>query len=88
MPTVITRHRVGDFDTWIAGHQEREELFASAVSSFKTFQDSDDPNTVLMVMEVIDMEKMGALVNDPANNEIKARHTVIEPITLSMQVDV
>jgi len=88
MPTVITRHKVGDFDTWIAGHQEREELFASAISSFKTFQDSDDPNMVLMVMEVTDMEKLGALVNDPANDEIKARHTVIEPISVSMQVDV
>ena len=41
-----------------------------------------------MVMEVTDMEKLGALVNDPANDEIKARHTVIEPISVSMLVDV
>jgi len=38
--------------------------------------------------EVTYMEKIGAIMNDPANDEIKSRHTVIEPITLSMQVEV
>ena len=47
MATVIVRHKVGDFDTWISGHQERADLFASVVSSFKTFQDVDDPNSIV-----------------------------------------
>jgi len=88
MPTVIVRHKVGDFDTWIRGHQERADLFASAVSSFKTFQDVDDPNSIVMVMEVSDMDGLGALVNDPVNDEIKARHTVVDPILVSTQVEV
>ena len=88
MPTVIVRHKVGDFDTWINGHQERAELFASAVSSFTTFQDTDDSNSVVLVMEVTDMEAMQALVGDPSNDEIKQRHTVINPITVSMPVEV
>lgn len=43
MPTVVVRHKVGDFETWMKGHQERMQLFAPAVSSFQTFQDTDDP---------------------------------------------
>lgn len=84
MPTVVVRHKVGDIDTWLKGHQERVQLFAPAVSSFQTFQDSDDPKSVIMVMEVTDMEKLGALIADPKNQEAKDRHTVIEPIIVSM----
>lgn len=85
--TVVVRHKVGNIDTWLKGHQDRVELFAPAISSFKTFQDADDPKSVVMVLEVTDMEKLGALINDPKNKEIKDRHTVIEPIILSLPAD-
>jgi len=88
MATVVVRHKVGDFDTWLKGHEDRKALFAPAVSSFKTFQDADDPKTVVLVLEVTDMEKLGAIMNDPNVQEAKDRHTVIEPILLSMPVDV
>lgn len=88
MPTVIARHKVKDFDTWLKGHQERVDLFKPAVSSFKTFQDADDPQSVLLVMEVTDMDKLGSLISDPKNADVKSRHTVIEPIIVSMQVEV
>ena len=88
MSTVIVRHKVGDFDTWLKGHEDRVKIFAPAVSSFKTFQDQDDPQSVLLVLEVTDMEKLGALMNDPGIQEAKDRHTVKEPILLSTQVDV
>ena len=88
MATIVVRHKVGDFDTWLKGHQERAALFAPAVSSFKTFQDTDDPKSVSLVLEVTDMEKLGAIINDPKNQDAKNRHTVLEPILLSMQVDV
>jgi hypothetical protein len=58
MPTVVVRHKVGDFKTWLKGHEDRVRLFAPAVSSFKTFQDQDDPKSVLMVLEVTDMESL------------------------------
>lgn len=87
MATIVARHKVGDIDTWLKGHQDRVNLFAPAVSSFKTFQDTDDPNSVVLVIETTDLEKLGALINDPANAEIKARHTVIDPIIMSMPVD-
>ncbi len=87
MPTIVVRHKVRDIDTWLKGHQERVEIFAPALSSFKTFQDQDDPKSVILVLEVTDMEKMGAIMNDPNIQEAKDRHTVLEPIVMSMPVD-
>ena len=88
MPTVVVRHKVGDFETWLKGHDDRVKIFAPAVSSFKTFQDQDDPNSVVLVLEVTDMEKLGALMNDPGIQEAKDRHTVKEPLILSTQLSV
>ena len=88
MPTVVVRHKVGDFETWLKGHEDRVNIFSPAVSSFKTFQDQDDPKSVVLVLEVTDMEKLGALMNDPNIQEAKDRHTVQEPILLSTQVAV
>ncbi len=86
--TIVVRHKVGDIDKWLKGHQDRVELFAPAISSFKTFQDADDPKSVVLVLEVTDMEKLGAIMNDPNIQEAKDRHTVKEPIILSIQVAV
>jgi hypothetical protein len=88
MPTVVIRHKVGDFETWLKGHDDRVKIFAPAVSSFKTFQDQDDPTSVVLVLEVTDMEKLGALMNDPKVQEAKDRHTVKDPLILSMPVAV
>lgn len=87
MATIVVRHKVSDIDAWLKGHQERVELFAPAISDFKTFQDSDDPKSVVLVVEVTDMEKLGAIINDPKNQDTKDRHTVLEPIIMSMPVD-
>jgi hypothetical protein len=88
MATVVVRHKVGDFDTWLKGHEDRKKIFSPAVSSFKTFQDQDDPKSVILVLEVTDMEKLGAIINDPKIQEAKDRHTVKDPILLSTQVDI
>jgi hypothetical protein len=85
--TIVVRHKVRDIDAWVKGHQERVELFAPAIASFKTFQDMDDPNSVVLVIEVSDLEKLGAIINDPKNQEAKDRHTVLEPIIMSMPLD-
>ena len=88
MPTVVVRHKVGDFETWLKGHEDRVKIFSPAVSSFKTFQDQDDPTSVVLVLEVTNLEKLGAIINDPNIQEAKDRHTVKEPILLSTQVSV
>jgi len=88
MPTVIVRHKVDDIDAWLNGHQDRLELFAPAMSGFKTFQDTEDPNSVVLVVEVTDMEKFAAILQDPKNEQVKARHTVLDPIIMSVAVEV
>ncbi|MDQ6609950.1 MAG: hypothetical protein M3Y85_09035 [Bacteroidota bacterium] len=87
MPQVIVRHKVGDFDTWIKGHKERADLFSSFSSGFQTFRDTDDPQSVILLLNVTDMEKMQAVLSDPNTEEAKKRHTVIEPIIVSMPVE-
>ena len=87
MATIVVRHKVSDIDAWLKGHQDRVELFAPAISGFKTFQDTDDPKSVVLVVEVTDLEKLGAIINDPNNQAVKDRHTVLEPIIMSMPVD-
>jgi len=86
MPTIVARHKVGDIDTWLNGHQERVAIFAPAVSSFKTFQDTDDPKSVVLVLEVTDMEMLVEIVHGPKNAGLKIKHTVLEPIIMSMPV--
>ncbi|WP_339895296.1 hypothetical protein [uncultured Algibacter sp.] len=86
--TIVTRHKVGNIETWLKGHQDRLDVFASAISDLKTFQDTDDPNSVVLVIEVTDMQKFEAILNDPSNKALKDKHTVLEPIKVSVPVAV
>ena len=90
MPTVVVRHKVGDYNTWLKGHQDRVELFSKFASGFQTFQDANDPNSVALVVEVFDLDGMQSLMNNAEVIEkiAKEKHTVIEPITVSMPVAV
>jgi hypothetical protein len=88
MTTVVVRHKVGNFDTWLQGHQDRVNVFSPVVKSFKTFRDADDPGSIVMVMEVADLEKLGEMMNDPKLKPFKEKHTVIEPISVSFEVAV
>jgi len=86
--TIITRHKVGNIDTWLKGHQDRLDVFAPAISDLKTFQDTDDPNSVVLIIEVTDMEKFETILNNPSLKALKDKHTVLEPITVSIPVEV
>ncbi|MGZ3939040.1 MAG: hypothetical protein ACXVLT_10320 [Flavisolibacter sp.] len=88
MPTIVVRHKVGDFDTWMKGHQDRVDLFSPFASGFQTFRDANDPNSVVLVADVFDMDGLQALMGNPEVMEkvAKEKHTVIEPITVSMPV--
>ena len=86
MATFVFRHKVGDFDAWLKDHAHREMLYAPAYTGFRTFQDGDDPNSIVIVMETEDIEKLGPIINDPKIQHIKDLHTVLEPITMSSEV--
>ena len=85
--TIVARHKVGDFDIWLKGHQDRMRIFGPAISGFKTFQDTDDPNSVVVVFEVTDIEKFETIIKDPLNDALKKKHTVLNPIKVSMPVE-
>lgn len=87
MATIVARHKVGNIDTWLKGHKERVEIFAPAVSSFKSFQDTDDPKSVVLVMEVTNMEMLVEIVHGPKNKGLKLKHTVLDPIIMSTPID-
>ncbi|MCB2208633.1 MAG: hypothetical protein KQH67_10105 [Bacteroidetes bacterium] len=86
MATVVTRHKVGDINKWIKGQQDRLDIFRTAISSLKAFQDVDDPNSVALVIEVTNMELFNKILNDPKTQMAKDKHTVIDPITVSMEI--
>ncbi|HEY8780060.1 MAG TPA: hypothetical protein VIM16_00435 [Mucilaginibacter sp.] len=88
MATIVARHKVGDFATWLKGHEERARLLAPAISSFQTFQDTDDPNSIVLVGEVKDMGKLDEIMNSKESLEAQDRHTVLRPIIVSMQVPI
>ena len=90
MPTIVIRHKVGNFDTWLKGHQDRVDLFSKFASGFQTFQDTDDANSIVIVADVFDMDAMQSLMGDRETMEKVAvqKHTVIEPVIVSMQVEV
>jgi hypothetical protein len=86
MATYVFRHKVGDINTWLKGHDDRVRLFAPASNGFRTFQDADDPNSILLVVDSDDIEKLGGIINDPKVQHFKDKHTVLEPITMSVEV--
>jgi hypothetical protein len=90
MPRVVIRHKVGNFDTWLKGHQDRVDIFSKFGSGFDTFRDVNDPNSVVIVANVDDMDGLQATMANPEIMEkiAKEKHTVLEPITVSTQVEV
>ena len=90
MPTVVIRHKVGNIDRWLKGHQDRVEIFSKFSSGFQTLQDTNDPNSVVLIAEVFDMDAMQAVLSNPdiIQKIAKEKHTVLEPITVSMPVAV
>ena len=87
MATVVIRHKAGNLDAWLKGHQDRVALFAPAVTGFKTFQDTDDPKSVVLAVDVIDLEKLGAIIRDPKTSILKTAILYWTPITMSMPVE-
>jgi len=88
MATMVVRHRVGDFGVWIHGHGERAEVIGQHSSSFKTFQDVHEPNSIVLVIETDEPGELAAMLDDPVFADLKTSHTVIDPIIVSAEVDV
>ena len=59
MATVVATHAVGDMETWLAGGEDRQELFKTFSSSYRIFRHADR-DEVSLVWEGVDLEKMRA----------------------------
>ena len=60
MPTVIAYHEVDDHDHWLAS-SNREEFFGPlGVTGIREFADPENPTRVAVLMEVSDMDALGA----------------------------
>jgi hypothetical protein len=87
MTAVVVTHAVGDIDTWLKGGADRKELFSKFCSSHRIFRHPDDPNRVSIVCENVDLAKLKATLDTAETNAAKAKHTVIDPIEVYMEVD-
>jgi hypothetical protein len=86
MTTVVVTHAVGDMDTWLDGGDERKALFASFSSSYRIFKHAEK-DQVSIVWEGVDLEKMHAVLSSADASASKARHTVIDPVEIYIEVD-
>ena len=86
MTTVVATHAVGDMDTWLAGGSERQELFKRFSSGYRIFRHVEK-NEVSIVLEGVDLEKMKATLESSEAANAKARHTVIEPVDVYVEVE-
>ena len=86
MTTVVATHAVGNMNTWLGGGDERKALFESFCTSYRIFKHVDK-DWVSLVWEGVDLEKMQALLGSPEGAEGKAKHTVIDPIEIYIEID-
>lgn len=86
MPRVIIAHSVGNMDTWLAGGEDRKEIFKKFCSSYRVYRQPKE-NKVALVLENVDMQKLEATLADPASDKAKAKHTVREPGEMYVEVE-
>ncbi len=86
MTTVVATHAVGDMDTWLAGGSERQELFKGFSSGYRIFRHVEK-SEVSIVFEDVDLEKMKAMLGSSETAEAKARHTVIDPVEVYVEIE-
>jgi hypothetical protein len=86
MTTVIAAHAVGDMKTWLKGGDERKAFFKTFCSSYRIFRHTTK-DQVCLVWHDVDLEKMKAAMTSPETVAGKAKHTVIDPIEIYIEVD-
>jgi hypothetical protein len=86
MPTLIGHHDVKDTDHWLAS-PKREEFFGSlGVTNIRTFVDPQNPTHVAVMMDVPDLDALGAAMGSDAA-VAAMQHDGVLPETLVMLVE-
>ena len=86
MTTVVVTHAVGNMQTWLGGGAERKALFARFCSSYRIFRHTD-ADRVSIVWENVDLKTMQALLDSPEGRTAEAKHTVMNPIDIYVEID-
>ena len=86
MTTVVAAHAVGDMKTWLKGGDERKALFKGFCSSHQIFKHASK-NQVCVVLKDVDLEKMNAMMTSSETAARKAKHAVIDPIEIYIEID-
>ena len=86
MPTVIGYHDVKDQKHWLAS-PKREEVFGPlGVTNIRTFIDPQNPNRAAVVMDVADMDKvMAAMENDTMREAMEYDGVVPESLVILVE---
>ncbi|UNM99126.1 hypothetical protein [Rhodococcus opacus] len=82
MTTLITRHRVRDFDTWrtvFGGHQENRRAHGATGHRIYRFG-----NDVTVMTEFPDRASAEKFLTDPALHDVVARAGFVDPPTTSI----
>lgn len=85
MPNVIATHAVGDMKTWLAGGPDRAAMFAGFCSSYRIYRLPDQAK-VAIHWEDVDMAKFQAILTSPEAARDEAKHTVLQPIEVFMEI--
>jgi hypothetical protein len=86
MPTVIGHHDVKDTDHWLAS-PKREEFFGPlGITNIRTFVDPTNRNRVAVMMDVPDLDALGAAMEAPGAAEAMA-HDGVVPESLVILVE-
>ena len=86
MTTVVITHAVGNIETWLAGEDSRKAVFANFCSGHRIFKHVDGKR-VSIVCENVDLAKMEATLGAPETDAAKAKHSVIDPVEVYVEVE-
>jgi len=86
MPRVIATHAVGNMDKWLAGGEERAQLFKHFSSAYRIYRHPKE-NKVALVWENANLQKLEATLTHPETVKTKSRHTVLDPIEIYVEVE-
>ena len=86
MPTVVAHHDVKDQQHWLAS-PKREEVFGPlGVTNIRKFIDPQNPNRVAIVMDVADMGRvMAAMENDEMREAMEYDGVVAESLVILVE---
>jgi hypothetical protein len=86
MPRVVATHAVGNMETWLAGGEQRAEVFKQFCSGYRIYRHPTE-NRVALVWEDADVAQVQAVLSHPETEKAKASHTVLEPIEIYIEVE-